>query len=181
MWCEFGEKHKSEDQLPGFGPEQLEGWSYHSWDRENSVGLWGYCESESCSVMSDSLWPPGLYSPWKSPGQNTGMGSLSLLQGIFPTQGSNQGLPHCRQIPYQLSHKGSPGILEWVAYPFSRGSSWPRSRAGVSCLAADSFPAELPGKPFCFIDRFILDFTYEWYHMVFVFLFLTCFTYYDRL
>ena len=50
----------------------------------------------------------GLYSPWNSPGQNTGVGSHSLLQGIFPTQGSNPGLPHCRQILYQLSHKGSP-------------------------------------------------------------------------
>ena len=58
--------------------------------------------------MSDSLWPHGLYSPWNSPGQNTGVGSLSLLQGIFPTQGSNPGLPHCRWLLYQLSHKGSP-------------------------------------------------------------------------
>ena len=69
-----------------------------------------YCVkwSESRSVMSDSLWPHGLYSPWNSPGQNTGVGSLSLLQGIFPTQGSNPGLPHCRWILYHLSHKGSP-------------------------------------------------------------------------
>ena len=58
-------------------------------------------------VMSNSLRCPGLYSPWNSPGQNTGVGSLSLLQGIFPTQGSNLGLPHWRQILYQLSHKGS--------------------------------------------------------------------------
>ena len=64
--------------------------------------------SESCSVMSDSLQPRGLYSPWTSPGQNTGVGSLSLLQGIFPTQGSNPSLQHCRQILYQLSHRGSP-------------------------------------------------------------------------
>ena len=64
-------------------------------------------ESESHSVVSDSLWPHGLYSPWNSLGQNTGVGSLSLLQGIFPTQGSNPGLPHCRWILYQLSHKGS--------------------------------------------------------------------------
>ena len=63
-------------------------------------------ESESQSVMSESLWPHGLYSPWNSPGQNTGVGSLSLLQGIFPTQGSNPGLLHCRQILYQLSHQG---------------------------------------------------------------------------
>ena len=64
-----------------------------------------------------------LFSPWTSPGQNTGLGSLSLLQRIFPTQGSNLGLPHCRQILYQLSNQGSLKILEWVAYTFSRGSS----------------------------------------------------------
>ena len=64
--------------------------------------------SEICSVVSDSLWPHGLYSPWNSPGQNTGVGSLSLLQGIFPTQGSNPGLPHCRRILYQINHQGSP-------------------------------------------------------------------------
>ena len=58
--------------------------------------------------MSDSLQPHGLCSPWNSPGQNTGVGSFSLLQGIFPTQGLNPGLSHCRQILYQLSHKGSP-------------------------------------------------------------------------
>src|SRR5574339_221269 len=62
-------------------------------------------KSESHSVVSDSLQPYGLYSPWNSPGQNTGVGSLSLLQGIFPTQRSNPGLMHCRQILYQLSHK----------------------------------------------------------------------------
>ena len=65
-------------------------------------------ESESRSVMSHSLRPHGVYSPWNSPGQNTGVGSLSLLQGIFPTQESNPGLPHCRRIHYQLSHQGSP-------------------------------------------------------------------------
>ena len=59
--------------------------------------------------MSDSLQPHGLYSPWNSPGQNIEVGSCSFLQGIFPTQGSNLGLPHCRQIPYQLSHQGSSG------------------------------------------------------------------------
>ena len=48
--------------------------------------------------MSDSLRPRGPYSPWNSPDQNTGVGSLSLLQGIFLTQGLNPGLPHCRQI-----------------------------------------------------------------------------------
>ena len=52
-----------------------------------------------------------------------GVGSLSLLQGIFSTQESNPGLLHFRQILYQLSHKGSQRILEWVAFPFSRGAS----------------------------------------------------------
>ena len=83
-------------------------------------------ESESCSVVSKSLQLHGLYSPRNSLGQNTGVGSLSFLQGIFLTQESNPGFPHCWQILHQLSHKGSPRILEWVAYPFSRGSSWPR-------------------------------------------------------
>ena len=81
----------------------------------------------------------GLYSPWNSPVQNTGVGSLSLLQGIFPTQGLNPGLLHCRWILYQLSHKGSPRILEWVAYLFSNGSSWPRSWIRVSCIAGGFF------------------------------------------
>ena len=54
-------------------------------------------------VASDFLQPHKLYSPWNSLGQNTGIGSLSLLQGIFPTQGSYPGLPHCRWILYQLS------------------------------------------------------------------------------
>ena len=63
-------------------------------------------QSESLSVVSDSLQPHGLYSPWNSLGQNTGVGSLSLLQGISSTLGLNPGLPHCRRIPCQLSHQG---------------------------------------------------------------------------
>ena len=58
-----------------------------------------------------------------------------IFQGIFPTQGLNPDLLHCRQIVYHLSHKGSPRMLEWVAYPFSSGSSWPRNRTRVSCIA----------------------------------------------
>ena len=86
--------------------------------------------------MSDSLRPHGLHSPWNSLGQNTGVGSLSLLQGIFPIQGSSPGLPYCRQILYQLSHKGSPRILEWIAYSFSSRSSQPRNQTGISGIAA---------------------------------------------
>ena len=84
--------------------------------------------------MSDSLWPQGLHSPWNSPGQKTGVGSLSLLQRIFAT-----GLPHCRQILHQLSHKESPRILEWVAYPFSSGSSQPRNQTRISCIVGRFF------------------------------------------
>ena len=73
------------------------------------------------------------------PGQNTGVGSLSLLQGIFPTQGSNPGLLHCRRILNQLNHKGSPRILEWVAYTFSRRSSRSRKQTRVSCVAGGFF------------------------------------------
>ena len=72
--------------------------------------------------LCPTLPPHGLYSQWNSPGQNPGVGSLSLFQGMFPTQGLNPGLPHCGRILYQVSHKGSPRIREWVAYPFSRES-----------------------------------------------------------
>ena len=101
--------------------------------------LWFPWENESHSVESDSLWPHGLYNPWNSSGRNTGVGNLSLLQGIFPTQGSNPGLPHCRQILDQLSHQGSPRILKWVAYSFSSRSSRPRNWTKVSCTAGRFF------------------------------------------
>ena len=104
------------------------------------------CQSESCSVVSDSLRPHGLYSPWKSPGQNIEVGSLSLLRGIFPTQGSNPGLLHCRQILYQLSHKGNPRILEWVAHPFPGDLPNPGIKLGSAALQADSLPTEVSGK-----------------------------------
>ena len=80
-------------------------------------------ESESRSIVSYSLRPHGLYSPWNSPGQNTGVGSCSLLQGIIPPQGLNPGLLHCRQILYQLSYQGSPCFLnswgkkaKWICF-----------------------------------------------------------------
>ena len=78
--------------------------------------------AQSCPILQ----PHGLLHPWDSPGQNMGVRSLFLLQGIFSTQRLNPGLRHCRQILYQLSHKRSPRILEWVAYPFSNGFSRPR-------------------------------------------------------
>ena len=93
--------------------------------------------SESHSATSNSLWP--LFSPRNSAGKSNGVSSLPLLQGIFPTQESNSGLPHCRQILYQLSQKGGPRILEWVAYPYSSRPSRPRSWTGVSCIAGRFF------------------------------------------
>ena len=103
--------------------------------------------NESGSVMSDYLQPHGLYSLWNSLGQNTGVGSLSLLQGIFPTQELNPGLPHCRQILYQLSHKGSPRILEWVDHSFSRDLPDPGIEWGFPVLQVDSLPTKISGKP----------------------------------
>ena len=88
------------------------------------------------------LWlfvTPWTIHPFNSPGENTGICTVSLLQGIFPTQGSNPGLPHCRWILYQLSHKRSPRTLEWVAYAFSRGSSRPRSWTGVFFIVGEFF------------------------------------------
>ena len=78
-----------------------------------------------------TLCHPMDYTVYGSPDQNTEVGSLSVFQGIFPIQGSNLGLPHCWWILYQLSHKGSPRILEWVAYPFSSGTLTEESNRGL--------------------------------------------------
>lgn len=86
------------------------------WDLEDRICL---CVCVSRSVMSDSLPPSSLppeeparlLSPWNSLGKNTRVGFHSLLQGIFPTQGLNPGLLHCRQFLYHLSHQGSPGFV----------------------------------------------------------------------
>ena len=90
------------------GSSQPGDWTWVSRIVDRRFTIWATRESlksESCSVMLDSLWPHGLYSPWNSPGQNTGAGSSSLLQGIFPIQGLNPGLPHCRQTLYHVSHQ----------------------------------------------------------------------------
>ena len=104
------------------------------------------CDPMICS-------PPGSSIHGDSPGKNTGVGCHALLQGIFPTQESNLGLLHSRQIFYHLSHQGSPWIL--VAYPFSRGSFQPRTLTRVSALRVDSLTAELPGKPIYIYIKFI--------------------------
>ena len=91
-----------------------------------------FCDPMVCSLLGSSVHG-------HSPGKNTGVGCHALLQGIFLIQGSNPGLPHCRCILYHLSHQGSPRILEWVAYPFSRGSSWPRNQTEISCITGRFF------------------------------------------
>ena len=140
--CHRWEEMKETRQLniicyPGLDPGTENGWN-----------LCKICtlvnESESHSVMSDSLRTQGLYSSRNLPGQNAGVGSRSLLQGIFPTQGSNPGLWHFRQILYQLSHQDFPRILERVACAFSCRSSRPRNPTGVSSIAGGFFTSWAP-------------------------------------
>ena len=102
-----------------------------------------------CDLMDCSL--PGSSVHGDSPGKNTGVDCHALLQGIFPTQGSNPVLPYCIWIIYHLSHQGSPRILEWIAYPFFRGSSQARGWTRFSCIAGGFFTAELPEKPFLIV------------------------------
>ena len=95
-----------------------------------------------CGDQASASVPPptqGRSNPTNTPGQNTGVGSLFFLQGIFPTQGSNAGLPHCRWILYQLSHEGSPTILDWVAYPSPVVLPDRGIKLGSPALQADSF------------------------------------------
>ena len=89
------------------GKEYIKAVYYHPAYLTQSEVKWSEVKW-NCLVMSDSLRSHGLHSPWNSPGQNTGVGSLSLLQWIFLTQESNQGLLHCRLILYQLSYEGRP-------------------------------------------------------------------------
>ena len=123
----------------------MEGYSISLW-RSMCFHVFKMCEHESHSFVSDSLQPHGLYNPWNSPGQNTGVGSHSLLQEIFPTQGSNPGLPHCRQILYQLSHKRSPQtiisvLVCWVLGSFLSIIFKYNIPFSVSCL--DSYSIEV--------------------------------------
>ena len=104
----------------------------------------------SCVRLFVTPWPVAHQAPLSmgdSSGKNTGVSCHALLQGIFPTQGSNPGLLHSRQIVYRMSHQRNPRILEWVAYPFSRASFWPRNRTGSPPLKVNSLPAKLSGKP----------------------------------
>ena len=93
------------------------------------------CDPMDCSLAGSSIHGD-------SPGKNTGAGCCVLLWAIFPTQGSNPGIPHCRQVLYHLRHQGSPRILEWVAYSFSRRSSPSRNQTTVSCIVGRFSPSK---------------------------------------
>ena len=95
--------------------------------------------AQSCLILCYLMYCSHSSDHGDSPGKNNGEGHHALIQVIFPTQELNPGLPSCRQILYHLSHQGSPWILEWMAYPFSRGSSWPRNWTRVSCIAGGFF------------------------------------------
>ena len=99
--------------------------------------------------MSDSLQPHGLYGPWHSPGQNTGVGSLFLLKGIFSTQGWKPGFPQCRWILYQLSIREAQE--HWNGWPIPSPVDLPDPgiELGFPALQADSLATELSGKPKC--------------------------------
>ena len=116
-------------------------------------------KSESRSVVSDSLQLCGVYSPWNSPDQNTGVGSLSLLQGIFLTHKSNWGLLHYRRILYQLSYGEGGGYVKCLAHTVSFETHtvfWPRwilpsfvqNLPTAKWLSWDGNPG-LPPKPRC--------------------------------
>ena len=106
------------------------------------TSLWPKWKSFSRVQLFVTPWT--IYSPWNSLGQNTGVGSFSLLQGIFPTQGSNTVSLIAGGFCNQLSHKESPRILEWVAYPFSSGSSW--IDLGSPALQADCLQLNYQGS-----------------------------------
>ena len=98
--------------------------------------------------MSNSSWPHGLQlvrglCPWNSPGQNTGVGSRSLLQRIFPTQGSNPGLLHCRWILFTIRITGKPknievgslSPLQWIFPTQGLNPGLPHCRQILYCLS----------------------------------------------
>ena len=116
-------------------------WSYPSPAPQCSKVKW----SESCSFVSNSLRPHGLYSPWNSPGQNTGVGSLSILQGIFPTQGSNPSLPIAGRFFTSWATRETQQY--WSGYPIPSPVDLLNLgiKPGSPALQVDSLPTELSG------------------------------------
>ena len=120
-------------------------WNSVTWRFYEAMPLLLCLVAQSCLTLCNPMdcSPPGSSVHGDSPGKNTRVGCHALLQGIFPTQGLNPGLTHCRQILHHLSHQRSPRILEWVAYPFSRVLPNWGIKLGSPALQVDSLPAEL--------------------------------------
>ena len=119
--------------------------AYSSFNFQLKCCLWEKPMKRLQETFPVSILPSGFKTSNESEScirlcnQNTGVGSRSLLQGIFPIQGLIPGPPQCRRILYQLSHEGSLRMLEWTAYPLSSRSFWPRNQTGVSCIAGGFF------------------------------------------
>ena len=123
--------HNSADTDSNLSQEALCFLAYKLLRGSIKPGWYSGCESESHLVVSDSLRPHLLYSPWNLLGQNTGVGSLSLLQWIFRAQESNQGLPHCRRILYQLSYERSPiWLYQSNRFLVEDSSAWSDAKSG---------------------------------------------------
>ena len=123
-----------------------------------------FLAAQSCRTLGHPTHcsPPGPSAHGDSPGQNTGVGCHALPWGIFPTQGSNPGLPHGRRILYRSSQQESPWILEWIAYPIL-SAIFPTQESNQGVLhCRRTLPAELPLllMNFCF---FFFQINEYWY------------------
>ena len=112
--------------------KKKQGWSENLLNR---ISKWKSFSHVQLFATPWTEWLTFIYSL----GQNTGVGSLSLHPGNLPNPAIRPSLQHCRRVLHQLSHKGSPRILEWEAYPSSSGSSWSSNWTGVSCTAGGFF------------------------------------------
>ena len=134
--------------LQGIFPTQESNWGFlhYRWilyqlSYQGSPKLLCALSLQSCPTLCDPMdcSSPSSSVHGDSPDKNARVGRHALLQGIFPTQGSNPDLLGCRWILNHLTHQRSSRILEWVAYLFSRRSSQPRNRTRVSCITCRFF------------------------------------------
>ena len=134
--------------------------------------------TQSCLTLCNptDYSPSGSSVHGDSPSKNIGVGCHAFLQGIFPTWGLNPGLSHCRQILYHLSLQGSPRILKWAAYPFSRRSSWPRNWTRISCIAGGFFTSWATRETHKCVCMYMYTHTYVYIYM-YVYIYTHIYTY----
>ena len=137
-----------------------------------------YSAFSSCAVLClvaqlySTLWdpmncsPPGSSIHADSPDKNTGVGCHVLLHRIFPTQGSNQGLPHCRWIRYQLSHQGIPKNTGVGSLPLLQDIFPTRNQTGISCIAGGFFTSWAQGFPLNPLNLCLLCLPHHWISVV---------------